>query len=267
MKAQIAFVAIVSCLSAPAGAAGSPEQAYIKARNAYIEKFETDEKADEKAALADLERKFRQIIGPVSVEGFSPPGKFLSALRKYEGEEFDDRGRPDRLWFSNKQETLTVTTITLLKLRFAGEPKPPEDLPKLDFAALATGESMLQQIWDTNARYYHYADVPVKAGDGRSYVNAFLGLGTQDVGAFPPGTLFVFVAKGERIFWYVSDIKLPDIAQCKREWGKEKNEELAFRAYYECYGKEAKNQPFFAGVAQRAQSVVDRLTKDPAAKQ
>ena len=39
-------------------------------------------------------------------------------------------------------------------------------------------------------------------------------------------------------------------------------EEQGFEPYHRCYGREAKNQKFFASLKKQAQSVVDRLLRN-----
>jgi hypothetical protein len=258
MKTRIVLPALLAsflCLSAATAlAAGSPEEAYLEARNAFIQKFDGVADADDRPALAQLERRLRAIIGPVGVEGFPNQGKInLETLRTDLEGSF---GNVDGLRFNNERESLFVTTRGLLKLYFAGEPKPTKDLPEPDLAVLSADGKFNSSVFDSGSTVTSYADLPVKSTDGKSFAEAFLGITAQDDGPFIPNTIFVLASKGNRIFLVraATTTKLPAIPKCKG---------LAADAHNECYGTEVKNQPFFASLKQQAQSIVDRLQKDP----
>jgi hypothetical protein len=106
-----------------AGQATPLEDAYIAARDRYIEKFKPLEWNDDvakqhDAALHDLEKQLQRIIGPVSIKGFSGRGKInLQSLVQEEG-----FGMMDGLVFDNAPNSTTtrlrvfVTTRNLIEI-------------------------------------------------------------------------------------------------------------------------------------------------------
>jgi len=241
--------------------AASPEEAYLEARNELIAKFTGQEGADQASALANLEGRLRTIIGPVAVEGFSGAGKInLETLNETADFGF---GNVDGLRFTNRGESVLVTTPYLLKLYYEKTPKPAKDLPELNLAALAGDGKFLEAAFGWNAVVTLYAEVPVNSMDGRSIARAFLGLGAQDVGPFVPDMLFVTATKGDRILFAYSRTpgKLPELPQCTTGWSKSDQGDRAFGEFAECYGKAAKSQPFFSILTRQAQLIVDRLQK------
>ena len=103
--------------------AASPEQDYLAARNAAVRKVAQSEKRKDSeeiqtklndAALADLEKRLRPIVGAVEVKGFSAIGKSnLSAL----SQGYIGYGALDAMVYRSADEksSVTVTTIGLLK--------------------------------------------------------------------------------------------------------------------------------------------------------
>jgi hypothetical protein len=287
-KTSLLVIALFSCLSAPMTlVAASLEEKYFETRDNFIRQFEKAsvpidvlDKQD-RHALAELEKQLKPIVGPVNVEGFPKQGKInLETLENDYG-----FGQVDGLRFSAKQEELFVTTDNILKKYLAGQSELPKDLAQLS----RTGEFYVRAI-TAEAAVTYYAEIPVKSANGKSYVHAFLGLTAQDIGPFIPKDIFVFVTNGNRILAVQSPAatEITEIPQCRNEWerfAKKKAdanelyrssglnnqkasdesvqyEEQGFEAYHRCYGREAKNQKFFASLEKQAQSIVDRLLRN-----
>jgi len=162
--------------------------------------------------------------------------------------------------------------------------KLPTELGKL---AKAEEFYSLALYWDEAVT--HFAEVPVRTANDKSFAYAFLGLWAQDIGPFPPKNLFVFFANGDRVFVVSTEVQsnIDQIAECKDVWDgfKKKSdaasaayqaselkdqkatddslryEEEGFRAYCRCFEQRAKMEPFFKQLTKQAQNLVDSLQK------
>ena len=154
---------------------------------------------------------------------------------------------------------------------------------------LAKAEEFYSLVFDWDAAVTHFAEVPVRTSNDKSFAYAFLGLWGQDIGPFPPKHLFVFFANGDRVFVVSTEVQsnIDQIAGCKDVWDgfKKKSdaasaayqaselkdqkatddsvkyEEEGFRAYCTCFGQRAKMEPFFKQLTKQAQTLVDNLQK------
>ena len=271
--------------------AASLEEKYFETRDNLIRQFSTpsspEANSDEKAlaklekALSKLEKQLQLIIGPVDVAHFPKRGKInLETLDQGDG----GFGQVDGLRFGSEWELLFVTTTGLLNGYLQQHKELPTELGKLakaeEFYSLALG-------WD--AAVTHFAEVPVRTTNDKSFAYAFLGLWAQDIGPFPPKTLFVFFANGDRVFVVSSEVQsnIDQIAECKDVWDgfKKKSdaasaayqaselkdqkatddmrryEDEGFKAYCRCFEQRAKMEPFFEPLTKQAQTLVDNLQK------
>jgi hypothetical protein len=191
-------------------------------------------------------------------------------------------GQVDGLRFGSKRETLFVTTDTLLKNYLLKHPALPGNLSEL-----AKTDKFYQLVFHWNASITYYAEVPVTSARGQSFACAFLGLSAQDIGPLIPGSLFVFVSRGDKILLVSASTKteIKQNADCKNEWDRfaktaadalstyraseRKNtralddhvryEKEGFEVYRRCFGRDAKRQQLFTPLTIQAQSIVDRL--------
>jgi hypothetical protein len=193
-------------------------------------------------------------------------------------------GQVDGLRFDSKHEQLLVTTTRLLTSYLQQHKELPTESGKLakaeEFYNLALG-------WD--AAVAHFAEVPVRTTNDKSFAYAFLGEWRQDNGPVPPKNLFVFFANGDRVFVVSTEVQsnIDQIAECKDVWDgfKKKSdaasaayqaselkdqkgdddmrryEDEGFRAYCRCFGQRAKMEPFFKQLTKQAQTLVDNLQK------
>ncbi len=255
------------------------EETYFQTRDRFILQFKkADTSVDDHPALAKLEKQIIKIVGPVEIKGFTGRGKInLLTLRNKPG-----FGRVDGLRFNSHRETLFVTTKNLLNHYLAGH----SGLPK-NYKALSKCGDFYRRVFYSDAGVTYYAEVPIIATRGQSCVHAFLGLTSQDIGPLIPNDIFVFVATEKRIFIVCSKpaAGITDIPECRRKWDKfnqkslkalkiyqssqlkDKNainnalqyEEQGFMSYHRCFGREARDQPFFEPLIKQAQSIADRL--------
>jgi hypothetical protein len=271
--------------------AASPEEKYFETRDEFIRQFSTasspEANSDEKAlsklgeALSKLEKELQPIIGTVDVAHFPKRGKInLETLEEGDG----GFGQVDGLRFDSEHELLFVTTTGLLKAYLQQHKDLPTELGKL-----ARTEEFYSSAFYWDEAVTHFAEVPVRTTNDKSFAYAFLGLWAQDIGPFPPKTLFVFFANGNRVFVVSSEVqsKVDQIAECKDEWDgfKKKSdaafaayqaselkdqeasdnmtryEEEGFKAYRSCFEQRAKMEPFFKQLTKQAQTLVDNLQK------
>jgi hypothetical protein len=262
--------------------AASPEEKYFETRDNFIRQFSTassiDDKSDQKA-LSKLEKQLQLIIGPVDVAHFPKRGKInLETLQQDAG-----FGQVDGLRFGAEREVLFVTTTGLLSAYLQQQKELPTELSKL-----AKAEEFYSLAFDWDAAVTHFAEVPVRTTNDKSFAYAFLGLWGQDNGPFPPKHLFVFFANGDRVFVVSTEAKskIDQIAECKDLWERLKKEsdaasaaaraserkdekpsddmqreEEVFRAYCRCFEQRAKMEPYFKQLTKQAQTVVDNLQK------
>ena len=270
--------------------AASLEEEYFETRNNFIRQFSTPSSPEAnyekvlsklRKALSKLEKQLQLIIGPVDVAHFPKRGKInLETLEQGDG----GFGQVDGLRFDSKDELLFVTTMGLLNSYLQQHKELPTELGKL---AKAEEFYSLAFYWDEAVT--HFAEVPVRTTNDKSFAYAFLGLWAQDIGPFPPKTLFVFFANGDRVFVVSTEVQsnIDQIAECKDVWDgfKKKSdaasaayqaselkdqkatddtvryEEEGFRAYCQCFEQRAKTEPFFKQLTKQAQTLVDNLQK------
>jgi hypothetical protein len=277
VKAFVSIISLLLCITGQSEAA-SPQDKYIETRDEFIRQFSTasspQDKADEKA-LSKLEKQLRLIIGPVAVAHFPKRGKInLETLQQDAG-----FGQVDGLRFGSEFELLFVTTTGLLNSYLQQHKELPTELGKL-----ARAEEFYSLVFDWDAAVTHFAEVPVRTTNDKSFAYAFLGLWGQDIGPFPPKHLFVFFANGDRVFVVSTEAKskIDQIAECKDLWERlnaasaadqasERKDEKPtddmqrekedFRAYCRCFEQRAQMEPYFKQLTKQAQTVVESLQK------
>ena len=290
-RTSLLVLALFSCLSEPMTlVAASLEEEYFETRDNFIRQFSTPSSPEAnyekvlsklRKALSKLEKQLQLIIGPVDVAHFPKRGKInLETLEQGDG----GFGQVDGLRFDSKDELLFVTTMGLLNSYLQQHKELPTELGKLEKAEEFYSVAL---YWDEAVT--HFAEVPVRTTNDKSFAYAFLGLWAQDIGPFPPKTLFVFFANGDRVFVVSTEVQsnIDQLAECKDVWDgfKKKSdaasaayqaselkdqkatddtvryEEEGFRAYCQCFEQRAKTEPFFKQLTKQAQTLVDNLQK------
>jgi hypothetical protein len=290
-RTSLLVVALFSCWSAPMTlVAASLEEKYLETRDEFIRQFPTPsspeadsyEKVHSKLekALSKLEKQLQLIIGPVDVAHFPKRGKInLETLRQDAG-----FGQVDGLRFDSKHGLLFVTTAGLLNSYL----QQHKELPT-EFGKLAKAEEFYSLAFWWNEAATHFAEVPVRTTNDKSFAYAFLGLWRQDIGPSPPKDLFVFFANGDRVFVVSTEVQsnIDQIAECKDVWDNFKKksdaasaayraselndqkatddmrryEDEGFKAYCRCFEQRAKMEPFFKQLTKQAQTLVDNFEK------
>ncbi len=280
---------LVASLCAPLAQAAESNQVatettYLKTRDDFRHRFETSTYSydEDDRALAVLNKQMVQIVGPVSIDGFPKEGALnlgTLVVNEIGGDNVDG------LVFDNAaHETLFVTTDGLLNSYVASHPELPKQLRDL-----SRNEGLYTSTIGGDAAVTNFADVPVTADQGQDFAYAFLGLAAQDIGPFPPDSIFVFVSSHKRVFVVSAPVRarVGEIAACKRVWDAHarksekaltayrdsglkdrkafdeslRAENKGFAAYTECYKEKTRNQPFFSALLKQAQSMVDRLQR------
>jgi hypothetical protein len=286
-----ALIALLALLAIPARAA-SLEDAYLAARDGYIKRFEKSPSDDatyaaHTRALADLEAKLRQILGPTHLDGFAPDGKItLDALDS--GDE--DFGLLDGLVYVSADEKtrVLVTTASLFdKWLNAHEHFWPETPLPTDMAAALQRDDFYTQAITNGAAIVTYAEIPVVKPAGATLAFAVLDARTQDSSPPVPNEMIITVRRADRVFLIAAKtaVAAGPIAACDKLKAKlsaealaagdadqaadaknaalhEKAEQLARkadRAYPDCFANEAKQATFFPALVKQAQGLIDAL--------
>ncbi|MGC2787618.1 MAG: hypothetical protein WA397_28055, partial [Roseiarcus sp.] len=294
------FAAIVLALSLTAGGAlaASPEADYLAARDKAIAEVKALEnsKASQSAidaamdkALADLTKRLKDIVGPVSVKGFSGPGRLnldtLSGNQVGYG-NMDGVAYVDERPTSMNPPRVVITTRSLLTAWLEGKAKDEDKESRLptDVEAAVRQENFYS---GSDVAFAKYADLPVMKPPGADLAVAALGLFRQDIGPFPPDAIVATVVKGDRVF--VANIPhtapIGKIPACEAIWTEASRKADNLQAEYRasglknkklfeegiqagdqgdrdaraCFNARAPEQSFFAGLTKEAQSLVDRL--------
>jgi hypothetical protein len=294
---RLILLALLALAATPSYAvtAASPEDAYLAARDAYVAEFKRHEPTgDEGAAahdraLADLEGKLRQIIGPVAIKGLPGDGKsFIDTL--LEGDE--DFARLDGLFVTSKDESLTVVVTTPrlfdIWMRTHEDFWKENPLPS-DLRAALKRDDFYTQALSSGSAVVIYADIPVTAPPGADLAVAVLNTHTQDLVPAVPDEMIITVRRADRMFFISSKAKAGRIAACDKSHAQIKKQADAAAVAYEksgrkdakleekmtqaeraideaypsCFATQARNASFFPALIKQAQQLVDTL---PAAK-
>jgi hypothetical protein len=272
------FAAILLALSLTAGVAlAFPEATYLAARDKAIAEIKAleDSKASESAiqaaedkAVADLEKRLRDIVAPVAVKGFPPADKLNFALSEHE----DEFGDLDGLASYSEGQVMVVTTRPLLMAwleQMAKDEVKDRRLPT-DVDAAVRQDGFYTFSVGEDAAFAKYANLPVMKPPGVDLAVGVLGVFQQADGPWPADAIVATVIKGDRVF--VASIRhKPPIAKipaCGTIWAKAKREQAAAaleqgdQDYRACFNAHAPKESFFAGLTDEAQSLVDRLAGD-----
>ncbi len=282
IKVFISIISLLLCITGQSEAASSRDE-YLDTRDGFIHQFSTasapEANSDEKA-LSKLEKQLQLIIGPVDVAHFPKRGK-INLETLYQDGGF---GQVDGLRFDSKHELLFVTTTDLLNSYLQQHKKLPTELGKL-----AKAEEFYSLVFNWDVAVTHFADVPVRTTNNKSFAYTFLGLWAQDIGLFLPKHLFVFFSNDDRVFMVSAEVQsnINQIAECKDVWDKFKKksdaafatyrasklkdqkaiddthryEDEGFKAYCRCFEQKAKMEPFFKQLTKQAQTLVDNIQK------
>jgi hypothetical protein len=247
-----------------AGHASSLEDSYIAARNHYIEKFKQYDSAhwnqatydEEESAFQDLQMRLQSIVGRLSINGFSAPGKInLHSLLGEEG-----FGMVDGLVFHNDRTKVDifVSTNSLVGKWIHDN----SDVPKRLKDALISNEFHSKLI-DAGSRAYRFAEITVTPPPGTEFAAAIALLRTNGEGILVPREIAVTLIRGQRIFVANAPVTLAvsEIRACSRIWKGSVDSFDDGLAYLHCYAARAKSQSFFPALVKQAQGLANLLSQ------
>lgn len=289
-------ILIALLLTIPAASyAATSEQAYLAARDAAIRKIEQSQKRKDSedaqiklhdAALADLEKRLRPVVGPSEIKDFPAEGKInLTALSKGDM----GYGTLDGLVYRSTDErtSVTVTTETLLKAWLKAHRNwwlNLENVPQ-DVAKALRSNAFYTQALDSDAAFSQVTELPI-AKPASGIAVALLGYRAQDVGPSAADLIIVAAVRGGRVFvvsapasakvenmpacqpiWDDSVRKVAELFKRWEEGGRKKDkafdqsrmENEADAAYRKCFGERVKADPRFKTLTEQAQALLDAL--------
>lgn len=284
-RAKTAGLCALALLATAAPACAAPLDDYLKARDAYVAKFdpgdkELDYKKVEKplaAAMADLEKKLRALVGAVDIPGGGQGKSNLGSLIKGDM----DFGKLDGIVFATGGGKIeTVVTTRGLVDRWLVEHKDWWDkgtpnVPQKASDALGF-DGFYTQALSGDAAISKFADLPVTKPDGAETAFAMLDLRSQDVGVGKPDEIIAALVRGDRVFLVSMPLagKAPAFAPCDAAWKAfEKKiakadgdaasnlEEEGAAAYRTCYVEKLKATPAWQAAVAQAQKTIDALPK------
>ena len=230
---RLVFGACVAALCTTQAHADARDYAYIKARNAYVARFDPGEKevdykkieGPHKAALADLRARLSKLVGDVQFKGATGAGK-LNEMSLVKGDmEF---GALDALVYSldGKRSEKTQAYVTTpgivaawLKEHADWWDKGLANVPPQAEAALKFDGFYTQAI-SSDAAVTRFAELDVKAPAGASFARGMLDRRQQDDGSGAPNEIIVAAIRNGRVY-IVTTPALPNapvIAACEKVW-------------------------------------------------
>lgn len=275
------------------------EDDYLKARNAYIARFDAGDKevdykkveAPLKRAEADLQNRLRKIVGKPDIRGASGEGK-LNEMSLMKGDiEF---GALDALVFGldGGKSRAYVTTTGLLGAWLnehrdwwdKGAPNVPQDA-----AAALAFDGFYTQALSHDAAVVKFAELAIKPPEGAAFAQGMLDRRQQDDGPGAPDEIIVSLVRGGRVYIVTAPAtpKPPVIAVCEKVWkdylkkadaAQERYQQSGLkdeaaskegetlrsdgdRAFRACYGEKIKASPVHATLLARAQKLLDTLPR------
>ncbi|WP_128925663.1 hypothetical protein [Bradyrhizobium guangxiense] len=251
--------------------AATPEQTYLDLRDRYIAKFSNAKENDETfkqhdAALEELARVLRGVVGPITIKSLPTDGK-SNVDTLFSGDS--GFGHLDGLGFASEGDKMqaVVTTTALLKhwLREHREDGMPQEIG----AAFKSDRFYYQAIQD--AAFAKYAELPIIKPASASAAVAVLGLRGNGGLKGAPQEIDVVAIKDDRVFFLANTeaVKTAEIPACEKVWNQMTakkaprdamaREDRAMDAYTRCFAKEAPSQRWYAAAVKKAQSELELL--------
>jgi hypothetical protein len=299
MRRHLLSLCLAAGLAMTARAA-SREDAYWVERDqaiAKIKALESSKREDDKAraadeaALARLQKRLIEMVGPVHVEGFVKTAKINLETLSQEGMGVD---MLDGLAFTptsgaDDGSVLIATTKPLLEgwlKHRAAEPDASFRTPSKVEDALRS-DNFYTFAFGSDSAFGWAGEIGVAIPVGAEFVFAGIGRRAQIDDPTPVDRLVVAVIKGERalIAEVATGVKIPEYPVCKPIWtraqarstalakayaaGGSKDEALdkasnaataeGSRAWLACVGERAKQAPFYPALKRQAQDLAARM--------
>jgi hypothetical protein len=223
------------------------------------------------AWLETLHNKIIGIVSPPLLHGFPRRGEFnIGTLYPEIG-----FGMLDGLSYvsTDKRVTLVETTEELLIrwMRSQNSEHADEDKIPRDIIEALRSDTFYSFAITTDARFYRFAEIPVRAPTGATFAFAMLDLRTSDyAGSGPPTQITASVLINGRVFILSTEVKgVAPIPQCDAIWKQASSENQTETVVAEgdkrarqCFSTQLKEQGYYDSVRRQAQHLVDRVAQD-----
>lgn len=285
----------LTLLSAGAAAA-TPEEAYIAARDQYVQKIKALEakkngeaavEKEQKKALADLEKRLQGIIGELNVKNYPARGKIMAESLSANDIGY---GLLDSLRFAKTDDgpQVVVSTAGLLAqwLHKQAEWWKKQSKSPPDANGALKSDEFYSEAVGSDAAFTKTADIPIEKPQGVEFAFAMLGGWAQDVGPNPNQEIVVALRKGDKIYLAGERaMKIGNIPACEAIWtAAERKANKAFEQdkaggpndekgadvswairtegdadYRACLAARAPKEAFFPTLMREAQAIADRF--------
>ncbi len=294
MKALRILMALT--LFAAGAAAATPEEAYIAARDQYVQQIkaleekkngEATAEREQKKALADLEKRLQGIIGELNVKGYPAKGKIMAESLS---ENDIGYGLLDSLRFAETDDgpQVVVSTDGLLAqwLRKQAEWWKKQSKSPPDASNALTSDEFYSEAVGSDAAFTKTADIPIEKPEGAEFAFAMLGGWAQDVGPNPRQEIVVALRKGGKLYLASQRAtKIEKVPACEAIWKDAENKankifeqgngggpddakdaDVAWAIqtkgdadYRACLAARAPKEAFFTALTREAQAIADRF--------
>ena len=227
-SAPLVPIALLAALTATLAA--NPEEDYLAARDAAVERIKKLEAKNPaggavdkeiKKGLADLENRLRAIIGELNARPYPAKGKIAADTLSENDVGF---GGLDALLYSKGDlaPAVYVSTDGLLEnwLRTRAEWwKKSQKTPPAADAALASEEFVSEAI-SGDAALTKAADIAIAKPAGTTFAAAMLGGWTQDIGPVDANEIIVALRRGGKVYIATEQAKtkIEKIPACEKIW-------------------------------------------------
>jgi len=297
---RLSLSLILALAFATTARAASPEDAYWAERDkgiAVVKALDASKHDDDKAraadevALAALQKRLNDIVGPVHVEGFAKSGKINLETLSQEGMGVD---MLDGLAFAptsgaDDGSVLIATTKPLLEgwlKQRAAEPDATFRTPSKVEDALRS-DNFYTFAFGSDSAFGWAGEIGIAKPAGAEFVFAGIGRRAQVDDPTPVDRLVVAVLKGERalIAEVAAGVNIPEYPVCKPIWARAQAKSAALakayaasgskdealdkastaataegsRAWLACVGEKAKQAPFYPALKRQAQDLAARM--------
>lgn len=265
--------------------AATPTDEYLATRDRAIAALAaTSDDAREQAAVDDLQRRVRMIVGPIGIPGFPEPGDSnVNTLSPSV-----DLGRLDGLTARDADgTTIYVTTVPLLRAWLNADARRDDPLPKDAAAAFRTDDFYTQAI-SSDAHATIFGALPIAAKPTVHGAAALLLEFAQDGPApIPPDRLVVSFVSNGRAILLVREVRLAQIPACQTAWDQENKaaqdvldsyrkagardramfgrylrlDEAANDHFIRCFGARFQTSGDYAATVRQAQALLDRASR------
>ncbi len=262
------------------------ETSYLQARDAYLAELKKLQVIDtgsferldsvNRASLDDLDRRMKDILADARAP--EPGESNLQSLLDEVGV-----GMLDGLSFTKDSTTRIFYTSKALFLDYFRKTDPP-----INDLSPESLETIFNYTFEPDAGVSNFSLVEIETRNGDP-AWGMIAVVAQDIGAYTPDFLYVFLASGDYIYMAekVLDSPAPEIQQCRELWDRVaaesakrmeayrqsgledttafnegyRLEEAGWEAYCACYQKELRKSVKFASLKQELEAIAAYLAQ------